>query len=248
MDEKTIQCLNDINRKFYNMVADEFNQTRGRAWNGWNILFPYIQHKANSSEFSVLDIGCGNGRFGVYLANNLKSSFDYHGMDNNPPLLEYADKALMSFDNIKPALEQRDVVLSPPQTGRYDLVVLFGVIHHIPGSDNRRDFLHKMAERVKSGGLLSFACWRFYDHKRFKQRIIAWPDELTTLVEPNDYLLDWRRGGETEEGEYAQRYCHFVDDAEHAQLIAASGLQEVHTFRADGFSNDVNRYSILKKM
>ena len=248
MDESTIQHLNDINRKFYDVVAHEFSQTRGRAWNGWNILFPYIQHKANSGSFSVLDVGCGNGRFGLYLANNLKTPFDYHGVDNNTDLLQYADEAITPLENVNFTLEQRDVVLSPPEGEKYDLVVLFGVVHHIPGANNRREFMRKMARQVKSGGLLSFACWRFYDHQRFKKRIIPWPDDMTALVEENDYLLDWRRGGESEDGEYAQRYCHHVDDGEHRKLIAATGLQEVHTFRADGFSHDVNRYSLLKKM
>ncbi len=39
----------------------------------------------------------------------------------------------------------------------------------------------------------------------------------------------------------ALRYCHYVDDAEHSALVAATGLTEVVTFRADGETGDMNR-------
>ena len=42
MDAKTINHLNSINRAFYATVADEFDQTRGSAWPGWQRLLPYL--------------------------------------------------------------------------------------------------------------------------------------------------------------------------------------------------------------
>jgi hypothetical protein len=95
-----------------------------------------------------------------------------------------------------------------------------------------------MAQRVAPGGLLAFACWRFCEYPRFRTRIVPWPDEFS--VEPGDYLLDWRRGTP------ALRYCHYVDDAEHAALIAATGMAEIATYRADGDTGDINCYSILR--
>jgi tRNA (uracil-5-)-methyltransferase TRM9 len=114
------------------------------------------------------------------------------------------------------------------------------VMHHIPGYAERQIFMQKLAQRVKSGGLLAFACWRFYEYERFRRRIVPWPDDIT--VEAGDYLLDWRRG------ETALRYCHYTDDAEHAALITASGMREILTYRADGQTGDANRYSLLEKL
>ena len=93
--------------------------------------------------------------------------------------------------------------------------------------------------RRSPNGLLVFACWRFYDNLRFRERIVTWSDDFQ--VEHHDYLLDWRSG------ERALRYCHFVDDAEHTDLISATDLTELTTFRADGKSGDLNQYSILRK-
>lgn len=234
MDPTIVARLNAINRAFYETTAAEFDATRGRSWPGWDVLLPYLP-----DDLSVLDVGCGNGRFGVFLAEQDRAPFRYHGMDNNPALLDYAQTALADFPSIEATFEQRDVVISPPDAGHYALVVLFGVIHHIPGADNRRQFIATLAERVAPGGILAFASWRFYEYERFRKRIAPWPDDLTP--EPHDYLLDWRRG------ERALRYCHYVDDAEQAALIAATGLSELTTYRADGFTNAVNCYSILQR-
>jgi len=71
--------------------------------------------------------------------------------------------------------------------------------------------------------------------------------QITTLmpqtqVEAGDYLLDWRRG------ERALRYCHYVDDAEQAQLVAATGLKLVTQYRADGSTGDANLYTVMKNV
>jgi SAM-dependent methyltransferase len=182
----------------------------------------------------VLDVGCGNGRFGLFLRDHL--NVQYHGVDNNDRLLEHARTALTGMEA---RLETRDIVENPPDTGTYDLVALFGVIHHIPGAAERQQFMRQLAERVKAGGLLAFACWRFYEYERFRERIAAWPDDVQ--VEAGDYLLDWRRGAAS------LRYCHYVDDTEHAALIQATGMQEMLRYRADGQDGRANQYSILKK-
>lgn len=264
MDEATIKRLNQINRDFYLATADAFDESRGALWPGWDRLLPYLP-----STLSVLDLGCGNGRFGRFLADRLgASAVSFHGIDNNSVLLQRARDSLSDLPNL--VLEHRDIFApmfgpdqrrsqnvevsggadSPLHLGegqgvRFDfqrratLVVLFGILHHIPGLEQRRDLLHSASLWLAPGGILVFTCWRFMEYERFRQRIVPWPDDLRDQVERGDYLLDWRRGNP------AVRYCHYVDDAEQADLVAASGLSEIDTYRADGESNDMNRYAIL---
>lgn len=231
MNAETIARLNALNRAFYQITAADFDQTRTAPWPGWETLLPLL-----STPLSVLDVACGNGRFGVFLFERLGINVTYHGVDSNPQLLSFAQTALSGY---AARLEQRDILSEPLPAGSYDLVVLFGMLHHIPGHDNRRDFMRTLAARVAPGGLLVFTAWCFYEYERFRQRIVPFPPDLR--VEPGDYLLDWRRGTR------ALRYCHYVDDQEHAALIQVTGLREVLTYRADGHSGDVNRYSILKR-
>lgn len=241
MDALTIQQLNDINRRFYETTAQEFDQTRGKAWQGWLDLLPYLPQDRNNTNYNVLDVGCGNGRFGVFLAENLTYEIAYHGVDNNRALLDFALEAVSAAPGTSTTLEYRDIVNNPPDSGLFDLVALFGVIHHIPGFSQRKVFMKTLAQRLKPDGILVFASWRFYEFERFKERIVSWGDDLADKVEKHDYLLDWRRG------EVALRYCHYVDDDEQQALIEATGLHEIATYRADGFQNRLNGYSVLKK-
>lgn len=230
MDELIINRLNTINRDFYRTTAANFDKSRGSAWPGWDKLLPHL-----SLPMSVLDVGCGNGRLGVFLHDKFGTDVLYHGVDNSPELLAAARAALPEV-----TFEERDIVDNPPDAGTYSLVTLFGVMHHIPGAERRLALMRKLAERVAPGGLLVFTTWRFYEVEKLRERITPWPADLAANVEAGDYLLDWRRGVT------ALRYCHYVDDAEQAALIAASGLTEIDTYRADGYTDADNSYSILR--
>ena len=232
MDPRSVQALNELNRQFYTRTAPEFDQTRQRAWQGWLQLIPYLK-----APLSVLDLGCGNGRFGVFLAETLPGHVTYHGIDNNPALLAAAQASFASLPNLTATLTEQDLIEMLPEYASVDLVVVFGVIHHVPGAENRKKFLKALADYVAPGGMLCFASWRFYEYERFRDRFAKWPETITR--EEHDYLLDWRRG------EHALRYCHYVDDREQAELIAVSGLEEMTTFRADGSDNRMNCYSLL---
>lgn len=240
MDPTTVARLNAINRDFYATVTDDFDTTRGKPWPGWQRLLPHLKLLANRDPLRVLDAGCGNGRFGVYLAQQVKQPIAYFGIDNNPTLLDRARSSLAAFANLGVTLIERDIIESPPIIDAgYDLIVLFGVLHHVPGSNQREALLRQLAESLSVGGLLAFSAWRFMDYDRFRERVVPWPADLT--VEPGDYLLDWRRGA------HALRYCHYTDDAEFDNLVASTGLTRTADYRADGQPGDANRYAVLRK-
>ncbi|MEM9955512.1 MAG: class I SAM-dependent methyltransferase [Chloroflexota bacterium] len=235
MNQDTIQRLNDINRKFYEVTATEFDATRGRAWAGWEHLTPYL-----SAPLSVMDVGCGNGRFGIFLAEQLEGHINYHGLDNNPVLLTFAEKALADYPQVTAKTTQHDVIMQALPDEQADFVGLFGVLHHVPSYDNRHQFAKMLADRVADGGILAMAAWRFYEYDRFKKRLTDWDASYT--VENHDYLLDWRRG------DHALRYCHYVDDDELASLVQATGMTLRAQYRADGSDNRMNVYVILQKI
>lgn len=273
MDSNTIARLNAINRAFYAATAAEFDRSRSQPWPGWLRLLAHLPLPCPS----VLDVGCGNGRFGAFLATSssdrlaghgeiitstpgvppskhgegeLVPVLHYHGVDSNPALLAVAQTTLATIPNLTVTLEQRDIVESPLDSGQYDLVVAFGLLHHIPGVVERRDFVRGLAERVRPGGVLTFACWRFYEYERFRSRVVPWPDDLVGKIEPGDYLLDWRRGKVAEDETFPQRYCHYVDDAEHDGLAAgleSVGMREVVRYRADGETDALNCYSVFSR-
>src|SRR4051794_29952144 len=102
MDQAAVKRLNEINRRFYETVADDFDQTRRSAWPGWENLLPYL-----APPLSVLDVGCGNGRFGLFLAQHFGVDVRYWGMDNNQALLQRARESLRDLPSVQ--FEQRDI-------------------------------------------------------------------------------------------------------------------------------------------
>lgn len=232
MDESTALRLNAINRAFYRQTARDFDATRQRAWSGWERLLRSVRLPVESA----LDIGCGNGRFGRFLAARQAHKIAYCGIDSSADLLAFASAHLQSCPHVCADLLARDILVQPWPQRCAQLVALFGLLHHVPGLERRRSLLRAAADCVLPGGWLVFTAWRFLDSARFQRRIVPWSDDMQ--VEAGDYLLDWRRGSRS------VRYCHHIDDAEHDSLIIAAGLRVVDDYREDG---GLNRYTILQR-
>lgn len=206
--------LNKLNEKFYLKTQEYFNRSRQHYWKGWEKLLPCLQ----GETLKVLDLGCGNGRFGKWLAVNRR--IDYTGLDNNQYLLDQAKKSLPQARLIK-----HDLLQSWPVKKKFDLIVLFAVLHHLSTTVNRLKVLKQAKKLLKPNGLLVFTTWQFDRSKIVKK------------IAKNDYLLYWKKGIT------ALRYCHLFDDEEISRLVKNLKMRLVADFIAD----ENNRYLILVK-
>ena len=69
MDPATANALRALNRRFYEERAREFSDSRNAPWPGWLRLAPHLRELAEGGRaISLLDAGCGNGRFAHFLA------------------------------------------------------------------------------------------------------------------------------------------------------------------------------------
>jgi SAM-dependent methyltransferase len=253
MNDETARALHAINRAFYRDQAAAFCATRGAAWPGWERLLELVAALGLEREIDVLDVGCGNGRFAAFLAEQLaprEAPFRYLGIDASPELLDAARAQSPGFGSCDYQLA--DFVETPPQEAlprrHFSLVVLFGVLHCVPGREHRRALLGAAAERLRPGGLLALTAWRFEDFPRFREKLLSWeefnaaarpPIDLDQL-EPGDRLLPWGEGGR------AVRFCHFADEREMAQVLGELPLQPVDQWCADGREGELNRYFVLR--
>ncbi len=253
MNKTFIRQLNRLNKQFYRQVSTSFSESRSYYWQGWNKLVPYIQELADchSNQVMVLDIGCGNGRFGAFLAEQLPTTkINYIGIDNSLELLKIAQAQTLS-PNIKTRFIKIDLIESllneslVTQLKKFEphFVTTLGVLHHIPSYKLRQDFISQLATSLSSPGYLAFTTWNFLDTKRFKKKIID-PKQVKLnpqKLEKHDVILDWKRG------ETAYRYCHHTDQEELENLIKKSSLEKTSQFQADGKSGKLNTYTVLKK-
>ena len=223
MKQETIERLLALNQAFYERSAPAFSKTRGAPWPGWARLLDRF-----SAPLTVLDLGCGTGRFFAELERrNLVR--DYLGVDMSDALLEVAREA-------HPAARFEHADATSIQTVGFDLVVAFGLLHHLPSSSLRVRFAASLRAHLGEGGIACVTFWRFADRPRFQSRMLPWGFDDR---EPGDHLLAF--------GTEGPRYCHHASNEEIASLVAATGLTEIERYSADGETGDLNLYSILAR-
>jgi len=245
MNASVIKKLNELNHEFYEKVSDSFSETRQQPWAGWTELLPILKAHISQNSPIVLDIGCGNGRFALFLKKNFPSAdFFYYGEDSSQKLLDLAEQSLQKH-LIPPNFQvtNRDFLDKPPAI-EADIITLFGVLHHVPSKELRIQKIQECADALLPGGILIFTAWQFDQLKNvFERRVSAEKVGLhQNDLEDGDYLLTWERGVP------AIRYCHLTTQDEIAEIVSQSGLQLVTQFVADGPNNSTNEYVVLQKI
>ncbi len=236
MNKKIEKKLIELNSNFYKEIGEEFDQTRKVFWKGWEDLYTkgYLSF---DKKLKVLDIACGNCRFADFL-NTKDFEFDYLGIDNSEILLE---KSSLKYKKINlDILSENLSNIFKDKT--FDLVVMFGFMHHIPGSSLRKSLFKRIRDVVGNNGKFIFSVWDFYNDEKYKNRLIE-PSEIGIKnedLDKNDYILDWKRG------KTSYRYCHQYNEDEISDLSIEENFELVDTFVNDGKSQKLNRYYVVK--
>lgn len=224
MNDSTIKQILALNTKFYQSVATHFSKTRQSNWKGWIRVVNFFEEVENPK---VLDIGCGNGRFLNFLKENTTTKFEYTGIDNNAELLAEAQSKNPDFK-----FSNLDVFANLDSLKEnYNFIVVFGLMHHIPGKEFREKWLCTVVGMLKENGILVLTFWDFKAEKVLKEL----PDE-------GDYILGWDKKPETE------RYAHKFTEKELNEISTNYDVELVEKFEADGKDNKSNKYLIFKKV
>ena len=219
-----------INTRFYQQFGAEFAASRSALQPGMLRALPDLTGCA-----AVLDVGCGNGRFGGALPAPVR----YVGVDNSAALLGCAAQrthtSFLQLDLMDPAWVLR-------VRRRFPAIVCFAVLHHVPGARRRLRLLRQLHGLLQPGGVCVLSVWQFAHVPRLRRKICDWQQAGVTAaqVDAQDYLLDWQRGGS------GLRYAHQFSLAELAQLCARAGFEVRQTYRSDGATGDMGLYVILR--
>lgn len=266
MNASTASALNRINSRFYARYVESFSATRSHPWPGWRrAIAPFLAQGADDSRTfarTILDVGCGNGRFALFLDSLSRGPYRYLGIDSSTEMMRLAGQRVAGLGSVDAGFERRDLAGAGTELDlgdrTFDLVVLFGVLHHIPGLDRRRQLLAALATHLAPAGVLILSFWQFGREQRFGRRILDWsehnrlsPDTVDVgQLERGDYLLAWgtgepaHRAGDDSLG--ARRYCHYADSGEAGALIGSLGLATLDRFESDGRTGDLNLYFVLQ--
>jgi tRNA (uracil-5-)-methyltransferase TRM9 len=227
-----LQQLLDLNQTFYDSLAEPFARSRAAPQPGFLRLAEALPQPCPR----LLDVGCGDGRFGRFLLAQAAIQ-QYTGVDFSRALLAQAEE--MTTGNFY----QRD--LSRPGCldglGLFEGIACLATLQHIPGHDNRTRLLAEMKAHLVPDGRLLLATWQFLTSERQRRKLVPW--EAIGLdaadLEPGDYLLTWQRGG------FGLRYVALIDATATAELAQAAGLRILSQFRSDGREGNLSLYTVL---
>jgi len=234
MHPEVARKLLELNHQFYQTFAEEFSATRQRIQPGVERILKTLPPIA-----SLLDLGCGNGTLAVEL-NQRNHLGPYVGLDISEKLVEIArGLSLANAQFIQGDLADPEWDAELPNTP-FDYVFCFATMHHIPGEGLRHFFLEKVRKLLAPDGRFIQSNWQFLESPRLRGRIQPWEKVgLTNAdVDDNDFLMDWRHGGE------GLRYVHHYSSSELHTLAAKTGFQVSGLFTSDGEGGRLGLYQI----
>ncbi len=238
MNSLTAQRLLAINHEFYNRFGDQFSATRQRLQPGVKKILDSIQE-----DVSVLDLGCGNGHFLREISKRGHKQ-PLLGVDFSLPLLRDAESA--------PGVIFREVDLSQLSAfneqlstpGGWDVITMFATLHHIPSVEMRLDILRTVKKLLKPAGKFILSNWQFLNSAKLKSRIQPW-DRVginENDLDQDDYLLDWRSGGE------GLRYAHHFSAQELLGLAGQVEMRVTASFPSDGDGGNLGLYQVWESV
>jgi SAM-dependent methyltransferase len=249
--EKAQQILAET-KEIYDAIAPDFSDTRGKWWQP-----PFEFGKTIRDGLKVLDLGCGNGRFAELFRGR---QIEYLGIDNSEELIRICREHFAGEPNIR--FEVGDVTdsdripfLCHPREGgdpgeqlldsrfhgndnrgKFDLVLMIAVLHHIPSKRLRLQVLKSIHGVLAPGGQLIMRNWNLFNRQTAKQywkRLLNFPYKISRGVwSVKDAFIPWKPLRNKN-----LRYIHSFTKGELRRLLREAGFSEIKLYY-ESYSSD----------
>ena len=179
----------------YDEIAQDFNKTRRALWPGVTKFLDSVP-----SNSTLLDLGCGNGKYLSYRANDCI----VHACDTCASLVHIAREKHPQANII-----HADGTSLPYKDNSFDAVMSIAVLHHLPLQAQRTQFINEMIRVVRPGGQLLVTVWA--------------TEALKSTWIPlgnNDYIVPWSysKSGNGQ-GESHDRFYHLFTKEESQSIF-----------------------------
>lgn len=194
-----IDNIKEQNIKFYDTEAKSYDQIRYGTQKGKRvdefqkrILDSYLE-RVNLEDSSVLEVGCGTGRFLPFMA---EKGCNITGIDISEEMLKVARRRVDQSEHKKITLLQNDADEIPFRDNSFDIIYSILVINLIP--DFKTAF-REINRVIKPGGLFIFSV-PFLDSIYFPAGIYVNSRGKTVGANESGYRYShWFTSGEIEE-------------------------------------------------
>lgn len=215
----------------WNSIAESFDQTRNKTW---DFCLNFISTLDNTS--TAADLGCGNGRHLIPLANQCKKAI---GFDISIQLLQITAQKIKNNQLTNVNLIQGDLCLLPFQKNALDYILYIAALHNIKGRKNRIQSLQQLYQALAPEGSALVSVWS-RNQKRFQKKLKTTQNEKET----GDIILYWRQHNLN-----IPRFYHLYDKQEFKEDIKTAGFS-IQTFTEVSIVSECsadNYYAIITK-
>jgi len=171
-----------INEQTWDAIAESFDKTRQKPWDQ---CIDFI--KRLPEEYTVVDIGCGNGRHLFPCAKQCERTI---GVDISRKLLRIVKNKIRKEQLNKIVLIHSDMINIPIKDESVDAVMCIASIHNIKGKYQRIQSLNEVFRILKKNGIALISVWsRWQDRYRmhFLKQLIKREKEF------GDIDIYWRQ-------------------------------------------------------
>ncbi len=231
MDFNEAKKIMELNKRFYDLLADDFSATHADVAGDFLSLGDYFQ-----DGDQILDLGCGNGRFYDLVCQRNKQ-IKYFGVDNSSRLIELAKQKYPQGQFVL-----NDGLELPFGENFFDKVLCLSVLHHLPGYELRREFLRQIYRVLKKDGMLILAALLVGQRKQNWQLLLKY----SWLKITGRSSLDW---GDFYEpwGDKGVRYFHNFTTSEMRGLLEEVGFKVENVGFLIGKSGEKNIVVVARK-
>jgi len=224
MRREVAHTLINETRDTYNKEALMFSRSRRDFWEE----LKYLAEHAREHD-TVLDIGCGNGRFYPLLEPRAVA---YTGIDLSKELI-----SLARIHHPTATFVEGNALELPFEDSAFHIAYSFAVIHHIPSKKLREKFFAEAYRVLKPGGTLIITTWYLWDLTNMKKLFLPTLKKLLGMsqYEFGDAVIGLGQ-------KRSPRYIHAYTMRELSKDIVHAGFSivgsEIAT-RPSGFKNIV---------
>ncbi len=211
MNKNFANYLLNKTKEDYNLISGHFSSSRAIITQDVKDLKKYAK-----TDDSILDLGCGNGRFWEVVRDlNVK----YIGADISEGLLKIASKKYPEA-----TFQKIDFLKLPYESNSFDKVYCLAVIHHIPSCKYQKIFLSEIYRVLKPDGKLILTSWYLLYKKEIIFQIIKNTFKKilgSSKLDFKDVYIPFKNSkGEN----MATRYIHCFSQREISSLLTKSGF------------------------
>ncbi len=155
-DKITIESFGEEWSKFSSFNSDEIT-------NIGNEYFDIVDFKDFDSDAKVLDLGCGTGRWSIYLASKFN---EVYSLDPSDAIFSAAELT-SEFKNIYLIKASSENI--PFDDNTFDFAISLGVLHHIPDTEQA---LNTLVRKIKKGGKCLIYLYYSLDNRGFMYKLV----------------------------------------------------------------------------